>query len=96
MVVLKNPDDYKFLMFVDSGTKNKKYDAILMHKQTKKLKLISFGNDTYQHYRDKTGLKLYSHLDHLDHKRRERYRRRHDGEQKNKYSSGYFSYYYLW
>jgi hypothetical protein len=67
-----------------------------MDKKTNKLKYVPFGDVRYQQYRDTTPLKLYKHLDHNDIKRRELYRKRHAGEEKNKYSSGYFSYYLLW
>lgn len=40
-------------------------------------KKVSFGDKRYQHYKDQTPLKLYSHLDHLDPKRRASYRARH-------------------
>jgi hypothetical protein len=95
-MILDNPDNYKFIEFKKSKTKNKKYDAILLNKKTKILKRIPFGAKGYQQYKDNTGIGLYSHLDHHDPKRRALYRKRHDGEQKNKYSSGWFSYYYLW
>lgn len=44
----------------------------------------------------RTGLGLYSRVNHLDDKRRERYRARHAGEDKNKFSSGWFSMRFLW
>jgi len=58
----------------------------------------------YQHYKDSTGLGLYSDLDHLDEARRKRYRERHskillkDGTPayKNKEQPSYFSYNFLW
>ena len=95
-MILDNPDNYKFIEFKKSKTKNKKYDAILMDKKTKIIKRVPFGQKGYQQFRDNTGIGLYHHLDHHDPKRRALYRKRHDGEQKNKYSSGWFSYYYLW
>ena len=94
-MILDNPDNYKFIEFNKSKTKNKKYDAILMNKKTKNLKRISFGARGYEQYQDKA-LGLYSHLNHYDKKRRTLYRKRHKGEEKNKFSSGYFSWYYLW
>lgn len=95
-MILNNPENYKLIEFQKSKTKHKKYDAILMDKKTNKIKRIPFGDNRYEQYRDTTPLKLYKHLDHNDINRRNNYRKRHDGEQKNKYSSGYFSYYYLW
>jgi hypothetical protein len=95
-MIIKNPENYKLINFRKSNTKNKKYDAILMDMKTNKLKYVPFGDVRYQQYKDITPLKLYKHLDHNNDVRRNNYRKRHDGEQKNKYSSGYFSYYYLW
>ncbi len=40
-------------------------------------KWVHFGNINYQHYFDSTPLKLYTHLNHGDKKRREAYRKRH-------------------
>lgn len=94
-MIVKNPNDYKFIEFKKSNTKHKKYDAILMNKKTKKIKTVSFGDNRYEQYKD-GALGIYSHLDHGDLKRRASYRARHDGEQNNKFSSGYFSYKYLW
>lgn len=96
MVVIDNPEQYKFLMFHDSGTKNKKYDAILMHKKTKKLKLVSFGDKRYPHYNDQTGLGLYSHLDTFDKERRRLYKIRHENTRHTKFSSSYFADRFLW
>lgn len=96
MVVVKNPNDYTLVKFKKSKTKNKKYDAIIKHRITKKLKTIPFGDVRYEHYQDSTGLGEYSHLNHFDKKRRKNYRLRHNKTAKNKFSSSWFSYYYLW
>lgn len=96
MVVLKNPNEYKFLKFRKSQTKNKKYDAILINKKTKKEKIIPFGDKRYEQYKDSTGLNLYTFKNHLDTKRRTNYRKRHARTSKNKFSSSWFSYYFLW
>jgi hypothetical protein len=95
-MILENPTDYSFIGFRKSLTKNKKYDAILSNKITKKVKYISFGDTRFKQYRDSTGLGLYSKKDTNDKKRRDLYLKRHSGEDKNKYSSGYFSIKYLW
>lgn len=47
--------------------------------RTPKGKLIHFGDNRYEHYKDNTGLGLYSHLDHKNEKRRRLYRTRHKG-----------------
>lgn len=86
------------IIFRKSKTKNKKYDVYYNNKW------IPFGDSRYQHYKDTTGLKLYSHLDHLNKKRRENYRNRHKAillknkqpAYKNMNSPSYWSYNYLW
>jgi len=89
--------DYKFIKFQKSNTANKKYDAILQNKKTKKLKKIPFGDKRYQQYQDTTGLGLYSTKDHKDKERRLNYRKRHRVYIKDdSYSAGYFSMIFLW
>lgn len=95
-MILENPENYKFISFRKSSTKNKKYDAILKNKLTGKNKIIPFGDLRYSQYKDNTGLKLYSDLDHLDLKRRELYKKRHHKDVNNLFSSGYFANKYLW
>ena len=76
-----------------------KYQVILSND-----KKVNFGNVNYQHYKDKTPLKLYSNLNHYDKLRRRNYKRRHEGiiTKDNKkaidiiYSPAWFSYNYLW
>ena len=90
--------EYNFLKFERSKNTVKKYDAILENKQTKKKVRVPFGQKGYMHYKDNTGLKIYSNLDHNDPERRKAYRARHGANdyQKKKYSPAYFSYFYLW
>lgn len=95
MVVLKNPEEYKLLRFEKSEIKNKKYDAILRH-ESGKLKRIPFGDTRYEHFRDSTGLGLYSNLDHGDRKRQINYLKRMKKSKDNLFSSSYFSSNYLW
>jgi len=95
-MIVKNPENYELMGFQESHLNNKKYDAILKNKITNKLKLVPFGQKGYEHYKDKTPLKLYSNFNHLDKERKKNYRLRHKGEEKNKFSSGFFSWYYLW
>lgn len=94
-MIIDNPNNYKFVKFEKSSSKNKKYDAIILNLKTGKHKKVPFGDSRHAQYKDKA-LGIYSNLNHLDKSRREAYRKRHDGEQYNKFSSGYFSYYYLW
>lgn len=96
MVKILNPNEYVLKGFQKSSTNFKKYDAILEHKQTGKTKKIPFGDTRYQHFRDQTPLKLYSHLDHNDLKRRHNYLARHSKTFNDKFSSSYFSKNYLW
>lgn len=89
---------YKFMKFERSHLKDKKYNAVLKHIDTGRIKKIPFGARGYAQYKDSTGLKLYSSQDHLDEERRQRYRARHKGEgnETRKYSAGYFSWHFLW
>lgn len=89
--------EYKFVRFEKSKTKHKKYDAIIQNKKTSREKHLPFGDVRYQHFKDSTGLNIYSHLDHNDNDRRRLYRARHKQFLKNGYySPSYYSFYYLW
>ena len=68
---------FKLIGF-EIGKGNKKYTALLKEKKTGKIKKISFGDKRYQQYEDKV-LKVYSHLNHYDKKRRDLYRSRRLG-----------------
>ncbi len=95
-MIVENPNDYALVGFERSHSKGKKYDAILRNKKTQKNRRIPFGAVGYEQYRDSTGLQLYARVNHGDPKRRRNYRTRHHGENKRKFSSGYFSWKYLW
>lgn len=84
----------KLIGFRKSKRKDKKYDAIIF--ENNKTRYVPFGALGYQQYKDKTGLGLYSHLDHNDKERRKRYRQRHKGSQLRIFSPAYFAWYYLW
>ena len=89
--------EYKLNGFEKATSVNKKYNAILVNKSTKKIKRIPFGASDYEQYRDSTGLGLYSSKDHNNKKRRDLYRQRHAKDLKDGYfSAGYFSMRYLW
>lgn len=96
MVVIENPNKYIHLGFEKSHLKSKKYNAILQNTDNDLIKRVPFGASNFFHYKDTTGLGEWSHKDHLDKKRRASYRARHKGEEKRKFSSGYFSWKYLW
>jgi len=78
---------YKFII---SRRKGKKYDVFKDGKY-----LTSFGEKDYQQYNDKTPLKAYSHLDHNDKDRKNRYYQRHGKDAKFE-SAKWFSHKYLW
>lgn len=82
--------------FRQSRRRNKKYDAILIDDETKKIKYVPFGDKRYEQYRDAVPLKLYSHLDHNDENRRWKYRQRHKHTYHKKFSPSWFSWYFLW
>lgn len=96
MVVVAQPRDYKFLRFEKSRSKFKKYDAVLLNKASLREKRVPFGDKRYEHFKDSTGLGLYSQLDHGDRSRRKNYRARHAKTAKKKFSSSWFAFYYLW
>jgi hypothetical protein len=88
---------YKFEGFEKSIHRHKKYDAILRNKKSGRPVRVPFGDASYAQYKDKTGLGLYSKLNHNDPERRARYRQRHINDVKpGFYSPGYMSWYYLW
>lgn len=89
--------EYRFIKFEKSKTKNKKYDAILENKKTKRLRRVPFGDSRYEQYQDTTGLGFYSNKDHKDKQRRLNYRNRHEVYLKEGYySPSFFSWVYLW
>ena len=73
-----------------STMKNKKYMAVFTNG-----KKVHFGDPSYQQFKDKTDLKLYSHLDHGDEQRKKSYYARH-GKAAEKYTAKYFSHNFLW
>jgi len=85
--------------FKRSTNPNKKYMV-----KTPKGRLIHFGARDMEHYKDTTGLGLFSHLNHLDKNRREAYHKRHKAIKKkdgsyaylDKEQPAYYSLKYLW
>ena len=88
--------DYKLVKFQKSTSKFKKYDAILKHRLHKNYVRVPFGDNRYEQYKDRTKLGIYSHLDHLDKKRKKLYHARHQKDKNLPYSPSYFSSTYLW
>ena len=78
----------KIDFYAPSIKQYKKYDAYINNK------IYSFGDRRYEQYYDKIG--YYKEYNHYDKLRRKNYRARHKYDKLNEYSSGYFSYYYLW
>jgi hypothetical protein len=101
-MIIEHPEDYKLVGFERSKVRGKKYDAILRNKKTHKgqkhdqVRRVPFGAVGYEQFKDSTGKGLYTRVNHGDPKRRRNYRTRHHGENKRKFSSGYFSWKYLW
>tara|TARA_R100000231_G_scaffold37543_1_gene32925 strand:- start:7928 stop:8170 length:243 start_codon:yes stop_codon:yes gene_type:complete len=78
-----------------STRKNKKYMVYVKSNNKRGYKLIHFGDNRYQQYKDSTPLKLYSYLDHNDKQKRRLYYSRH-GKKALKDTPKYFSHKYLW
>ena len=60
MVVLDNPENYKFLRFEVNHKGVHKYKAILFNKHGNEV-TVKFGHKKYEQYKDSTGLGAYSH-----------------------------------
>ena len=99
-MIVEHPEDYTLVGFERSHVRGKKYDAILKNKTRSKrhdqVRRVPFGAVGYEQFKDSTGLGFYTRVNHGDPKRRRNYRTRHHGENKRKFSSGYFSWKYLW
>lgn len=89
-------DRFRHIRFERSKKTGKKYDAIIEDCKTRKTQRIPFGNIQLSHYQDTTGLKIYSHLDHHDEKKRKDYLEAYKKTNSLKYSSSWYSYIYLW
>lgn len=78
----------------EKGKYPKKYNAIIQYDDGN-IKKIPFGDQRYGHYKDKTPLKLYSHLDHNDFMRRKLYYKRHNINYP-KFSADWLAKRFLW
>lgn len=84
--------------YFTKGPEGKKYSAYMPNG-----KIVHFGSSDYGQYKDRVYLQLYSHLNHLDKKRRDNYRARHskiklkDGRYAYtvKYTPSWFSWHFL-
>lgn len=77
------------------GTGYKKYKVVLTDTKANTKKTIQFGDNRYGQFSDKTPLRLYSHKNHNDRKRKKAYYNRHKINYP-KYSADWFSKKYLW
>ena len=91
-------DQFRLLRFERSKNPKKKYDAILEDVKTKRTQRVPFGSrqPLSEQYRDSTGLKLYSRLDHGDEERKKNYLARHEKTRHKKYSPSWLSWQFLW
>lgn len=80
------------ILNIREGTGNSKYIADVLW-DGEILKGVKFGDKRYQQYKDRTSLKLYSHLDHGD---KERLRLFHIRHKNNNGISAVLSKKYLW
>jgi hypothetical protein len=90
--------DWDFLHFKPSPMPEKKYAAVLQERfGDHRIVEIDFGRPGYWHFKDSTGLNLYSKLDHMDLDRRQRFKERFSHYIiPNIYTAAYFSFNYLW
>jgi hypothetical protein len=80
-----------------SKKEDKKYDAIIENKITKRTRVISFGNKNYEQFKDRIG--FYKEKDHKDPERRKAYIARHSVNpdfKDGKYTANYLSREFLW
>ena len=89
-------DRFRFIKFQKAKDPLKKYEAIIEDVKTRRRQRVPFGSSAFQQYRDSTGLKIYSRLDHNDEKRRQDYLARHEKTRHKKWSPSWFSSVFLW
>lgn len=89
-------DRFRHIRFERSHLPQKKYNAIIEDKVTRRQQKVPFGSREHDQYRDTTGLKLYSRLDHNDPKRRANYLARHAKTMTKKFSPSWYSAVFLW
>ena len=89
-------DRFRLLKFTRSKSMFNKYDAILQDKITLKTGRVPFGNSRMGHYRDDTGLKIYSKMDNRNEKQRTEYLKRHEDTRLKIWSPSWFCAVYLY
>lgn len=89
--------EWELMAFQKASRDDRKYSAILRENHTGRTIKVQFGRPGFWHYKDSTGLGLYTKHDHLNQARRERFRERFGHHIiPQMYDPGYFSYHYLW
>jgi hypothetical protein len=89
--------EWELIAFEKAPAADKKYCAILKERISGRKASVPFGRPGYWHYKDVTGLGLYSKLDHHNDERRKRVRERFSGcVMPQMYSPQFFSFFYLW
>jgi hypothetical protein len=99
----------QIIKFEKSPNKTKKYRAFIKNNKTKKIRIVDFGALNYEHYKDRTPLKIYSYKNHNNRKRMNNYFSRHSGtplrqkaikkeidKSKGYYNAKILSHKYLW
>ena len=89
-------DRFRLVRFQKASNRKKKYEAVIEDVVTKRQQKVPFGSSAHEQYRDDTGLKIYSRLDHNDEKRRQDYLARHEKTRHKKWSPSWFSSVFLW
>ena len=89
-------DRFRFIKFQKAKDPSKKYEAIIEDVKTRRRQRVPFGSSSFQQYRDSTGMRIYSRLDHNDEKRRQNYLARHEKTRHKKWSPSWFSSVFLW
>jgi hypothetical protein len=89
--------DYDLVKFEESHLKAKKYNAVIVERESGREIRVPFGSRGYWQYHDATGLNLYKDWNHNDKDRRHRFQQRHVRNLvKGMYSPAYFAFFYLW
>jgi len=94
--MIRENSEFKLLRFEKSKNPDKKYDAIVLNKNSGRERRIGFGARGYENFGDKSGLGLYKGTGDIE--QRKRYRARHPGEGDNSNfpNPGYWAHHVLW
>jgi len=89
-----SPICYMKAVLQESTKKDRKYMATFVHNGKKRN--VHFGTRASGQYEDRTGLGLYSHLDHHDEHLRQRMLASYDAKKNNPLEPAYWATRYLW